>query len=133
MMFKFTFKNIFFISIYSLLNTVLSFGIIYIINNVLSGNEAFLRDYIGMVFISLVVYSYLLNVMFQKQLYKFTYSILYKEEIKLFGKILEIPLVKLEKLGPQRFYTAVEDLRTFSTLPFTITNTINAVLMLLLY
>ncbi len=133
MMFKFTFKNIFFISIYSLLNTVLSFGIIYIINNVLSGNEAFLRDYIGMVFISLVVYSYLLNVMFQKQLYKFTYSILYKEEKKLFGKILEIPLVKLEKLGPQRFYTAVEDLRTFSTLPFTITNTINAVLMLLLY
>lgn len=133
MMFKFTFKNIFFISIYSLLNTALSFGIIYIINNALAGNEAFLRDYIGMVFIFLVVYSYLLNVMFQKQLYKFTYSILYKEEKKLFGKILEIPLVKLEKLGPQRFYTAVEDLRTFSTLPFTITNTINAVLMLLLY
>lgn len=133
MMFKFTFKNIFFISIYSLLNTALSFGIIYIINNALAGNDAFLRDYIGMVFLSLVVYSYLLNVMFQKQLYKFTYSILYKEEKKLFGKILEIPLVKLEKLGPQRFYTAVEDLRTFSTLPFTITNTINAVLMLLLY
>ncbi|WP_298427774.1 cyclic peptide export ABC transporter [uncultured Kordia sp.] len=133
MMFKITFKNILLISIYSLLNTALSFGIIYIINNALSGNEAFLRDYIGMVFIALVVYSYLLNVIFQKQLYKFTYAILYSEEKKLFKKILEIPLIRLEKLGPQRFYTAVEDLRTFSTLPFTVTNTINAVLTLILY
>ncbi|WP_241480025.1 cyclic peptide export ABC transporter [Kordia jejudonensis] len=133
MMFKFTFKNIFYISIYSLFNTALSFGIIYIINNALAGNEDFLRDYIGMIFIALVAYSYLLNIIFQKQLYKFTYSILYREEKKLFGKILEIPLIRLETLGPQRFYTAVQDLRTFSTLPFTITNTINAVLMLILY
>jgi cyclic peptide transporter len=133
MMFKFTFKNIFYISIYSIFNTSLSFGIIFIINNALSGKEAFLQGYVGVIFLSLVVYSYLLNVIFQKQLYKFTYNILYREEKKLFGKILEIPLIRLEKLGPQRFYTAVQDLRTFSTLPFTVTNTINAVLMLVLY
>ncbi len=133
MMFKITFKAIFYISIYSLLNTILSFGIIYIINNALSGNEDFLRDYIAMVFVSLVIYSYLINIIFQKRLYKFTYDILYREEKKLFGKILEIPLARLEKLGPQRFYTAAEDLRTFSTLPFTITNTINALLTLVLY
>ena len=85
-MFKFTFTNIFYISIYSIFNTGLSFGIIYIINNALSGKEAFLQSYVGVIFLSLVAYSYLLNVIFQKQLYKFTYNILYREEKKLFGK-----------------------------------------------
>ena len=93
-MFKITFKTILYISIYSLLNTILSFGIIYIINNALAGNADFLKDYIAMVFALLVIYSYLINIIFQKQLYKFTYHILYREEKKLFGKILENEIAK---------------------------------------
>ena len=45
---------------------------------------------------------------------------------------MRAPLIKLEKLGSQRFFTAVEDLRTFSFLPYTVTHTVNSLLMLIL-
>ena len=131
-MFKITLKNILYLLAYALPNTILSFGIIYIINNALAGNEVFLKDYTGIVFLSIVVYTYLLNIIFQKGLNKFSFKVLYDNEKKIFGKILQAPLIKLEKLGPARFFTAVEDLRTFSMLPYTITHTVNSVLMLVL-
>lgn len=131
-MFKITLKNILYLLAYALPNTILSFGIIYIINNALAGNEFFLKDYTGIVFLSIVVYTYLLNIIFQKELNKFSFKVLYDNEKKIFRKILQAPLIKLEKLGSARFFTAVEDLRIFSMLPYTITHTVNSVLMLVL-
>ncbi|MBW8687172.1 cyclic peptide export ABC transporter [Chitinophaga rhizophila] len=131
-MFQLKPKNILFLVAYALPNTLLSFSIVYIINNVLGGNEAFLKDYMGIVFLSLIVYTYLLNVVFQKQLNKFSYTMLYENEKRIFDRILSAPLIKLEKFGSQRFFTAVEDLRTFSFLPYTVTHTVNSLLMLLL-
>ncbi len=131
-LFKITAKQICYLFLYALPNTVLSFGIVYIINNALAGNEAFLKDYIGLVFVSILVYTYLLNIIFQKQLNKYSFNLLYNNEKQLFKKMLQIPLNILEKLGTQRFYTAVEDLRTFSFLPYTVTHTVNSLLMLIL-
>lgn len=125
-------KNVIYIILYALPNTVLSFSIVYIINNVLSGNPEFLKGQMGIVFIALVVYTYLLNIVFQKWLNKFSFDILYSNEKKIFDQILKAPMLSLEKFGPKRFLTAVEDLRTFSTLPYTVTHTVNSVLMLIL-
>lgn len=125
-------KNIIYIILYALPNTVLSFSIVYIINNVLSGNPEFLKEHMGIVFVALVVYTYLLNIVFQKWLNKFSFNILYSNEKKIFNQILKAPMLSLEKFGPKRFLTAVEDLRTFSSLPYTVTHTINSVLMLVL-
>lgn len=117
---------------YALPNTILSFGIVYMINNAMAGNELFLQDYSGMVFLAIVVYTYLLNIIFQKGLNKFSFKMLYDNEKKIFSKILQAPLIKLEKMGSQRFFTAVEDLRTFSFLPYTVTHTVNSILMVVL-
>ncbi|PKV49532.1 putative ATP-binding cassette transporter [Aquimarina sp. MAR_2010_214] len=121
-----------FLMLYALPNTILSFAIIYIINNALAGKEVFLKDYVGLVFIAILVYTYLLNIVFQKQLNRYSFKLLYDNEKKLFEQMLQIPLNVLEKLGTQRFYTAVEDLRTFSFLPYTVTHTVNSLLMLVL-
>lgn len=131
-MLKLKAKNVFYLLLYALPNTLLSFGIIYIINNVLSGKMSVVNSYIGIVFFSMIVYTYLLNIVFQKRLNKFSFDLLYENEKKVFSQILKAPLIKLEKFGPQRFFTAVEDLRTFSLLPYTITHTVNSVLMLIL-
>lgn len=131
-MLKLKSKNIFYLLLYALPNTLLSFGIIYIINNVLSGKMNVLNSYIGIVFFSMIVYTYLLNIVFQKRLNKFSFDLLYENEKKVFSQILKAPLTKLEKFGSQRFFTAVEDLRTFSLLPYTVTHTVNSVLMLIL-
>jgi cyclic peptide transporter len=125
-------KNIIYLILYALPNTALSFGIVYIINNVLAGKEDFLIDYMWIVFLAMVVYTYLLNIVFQKRLNKFSFNLLYDNEKKVFDQVLTAPLLKLEKFGSKRFYTAVEDLRVFAMLPFTITHTMNSVLMLIL-
>lgn len=125
-------KEIVYLLLYAIPNTVLSFGIVYIINNILAGNERFLKNYMGIVFVSIIVYSYLLNVIFQKKLNKFSFKLLYDNEKHIFSQILKAPLQRLEKLGSQRFFTAVEDLRTFSFLPYTVTHTVNSLLMLVL-
>lgn len=131
-MFKITLKNIIFLLAYALPNTILSFGIVYIINNTLAGNQLFLKKYMGMVLFAIIVYTYLLNIIFQKGLNKYSFKMLYENEKKIFSKILQASLIKLESIGSHRFYTTVEDLRTFGLLPYTITHTINSVLMLIL-
>ncbi|WP_046754914.1 cyclic peptide export ABC transporter [Kordia jejudonensis] len=131
-LFKISTKQVFYLLMYSLLNSVLSFVIIFIINNALSGNPVFLKSHMGFVFLGLVVYTYLLNIVFQKYLNKYVFLMLYNNEKKLFRKMLQTPLNILEKLGTQRFFTAVEDLRTFSLLPYTVTHTVNSLLMLIL-
>ena len=131
-LFKISIKQILYLLLYAFANTILSFGIIYIINNALAGKEAFLKDYMGLVFIAILGYTYLLNIIFQKQLNKYSFQLLYNNEKDLFKKMLQAPLSTFEKLGSQRFFTAVEDIRVFNFLPYTITNTINSLLMLTL-
>lgn len=131
-MFKLKFKELLYIVFYAFSNTILSFGIIYIINSTVSGKAEFQTDYMGIVFVAAIVYTYLLNINFQKWLNKLTYSILYKNEELIFYKILKAPLITLERLGSQRFYTTIEDLRAFSTFPEIVTHTFNSLLMLIL-
>ena len=131
-MYRLTPKNVLSLLLYAIPNTLLSFGIVYIINNALAGNEQFLKDYMAMVFIAFIVYTYLINIIFQKALNKYSFKILYDNEKHVFRKILSAPLAKLEKIGSQRFFTAVEDLRTFAFLPYTVTHTVNSLLMLFL-
>ncbi|MCD0472715.1 cyclic peptide export ABC transporter [Flavobacterium sp. JAS] len=131
-MLKISAKNILFLILYSIPNTILSFGILFIINNVISGNIEFQGYYMGIVFGSIVVYTYLLNIIFQKRLNQYSYKILYENERKIFDKFLNTPLITLEKMGSHRFYTAIEDIRVFSLLPDVVTQSINSILMLLL-
>ena len=131
-MLKLKTKDIINLFLYAIPNTILSFGIIYIMNNVISGKEDFLMDYMGIVFVSVVIYTYLLNIIFQKRINKYSFEILYDNEIKIFDKILKTPLINLEKMGSQRFYTAIEDLRTFSSFPEVVTHSVNSLLMLVL-
>ena len=131
-MIKLKLKELLYIVFYALSNTILSFGIIYIINSTVSGKAEFQNDYMGIVFVAAVVYAYLLNINFQKWLNKLTYDILYKNEELIFYKILKAPLLTLERLGSQRFYTTIEDLRVFSTFPEIVTHTFNSLLMLIL-
>ncbi|MEM9824120.1 MAG: cyclic peptide export ABC transporter [Bacteroidota bacterium] len=131
-MFKLTFKNVLYLILYSIPNTLLTFGILYIINNALAGQAGFLDDYMVIVFVSLIVYCYLLNILFQKGLIRYTHEILYENEKRIFKEMMSTPLAVLEKYGPQRFYTAVEDLRVFAGLPEAATHTINSLMMVLL-
>lgn len=131
-MLKISIKNILFLLLFALPNTILSFGILFIINNVISGNKSYGEPYLVWSFLIIIIFTYLLNIIFQKRLNQYSYNILYENEKSIFKRILKTKLITLEKYGTQRFYTAIEDLRIFSSLPEVITHTINSLLMLLL-
>lgn len=131
-MLKLKFVNIIYIILYAIPNTILSFGTLYIINNAISGNKEFIKGYMWIVFVAVVVYTYLLNIIFQKKLNQYTYNILYENEKNVFKKILQTPLIVLEKFGSQRFYTAIEDIRVFGSFSGVVTHTVNSLLMLIL-
>jgi putative ATP-binding cassette transporter len=131
-MLKISIKNILFLLLFALPNTILSFGILFIINNVISGTQGFDKSYLGWSFLTIIIFTYLLNIIFQKKLNKYSYNILYENEKNIFKRILKTKLLIIEKYGTQRFYTAIEDLRVFSSLPEVITHTVNSLLMLLL-
>ncbi len=131
-MLKLKLKNIIFIILYAIPNSILSFGILYIINNVISGNKEFLKGYMWIVFVSIIIYTYLLNIVFQKKLNQYTYNVLYENEKNIFRKILQTSLITLEKFGSQRFYTTIEDIRVFGSFSGVVTHTVNSLLMLLL-
>lgn len=131
-MLKISIKNILFLLLFALPNTILSFGILFIINNVISGNKSYGESYLVWSFLIIIIFTYLLNIIFQKRLNQYSYNILYENEKSIFRRILRTKLITLEKHGTQRFYTAIEDLRIFSSLPEVITHTINSLLMLLL-
>lgn len=131
-MLKVSIKQIFFLLLFAFPNTILSFGILYIINNVISGTKSFNETYLGWSFLSIIIFTYLINIIFQKKLNQVTYNILYENEKKVFRRILKTKLTTIEKHGTQRFYTTIEDLRIFSSIPSVITHTINSLLMLLL-
>lgn len=131
-MLKLKLRNVVYLMIYAVPNVCLNFGIVYVINNAMAGKEIFLKEYTWVVFVAMILYSYLHNIIFQRYLNKFSFKLLYDSEKRVFAQVLNAPLRKLEKLGSQRFYTAVEDLRIFSFLPYTVTHTVNSLLMLLL-
>lgn len=131
-MLKISIRNIFLLLLFAIPNTILSFGILFIINNVISGTKGFNEPYLGWSFLIIIIFTYLLNIIFQKRLNQYSYNILYENEKKIFKRILKTKLITLEKYGAQRFYTTIEDLRVFSSLPEVITHSINSVLMLLL-
>ncbi|OWP75092.1 cyclic peptide export ABC transporter [Flavobacterium oreochromis] len=131
-MLKISFKNIISLIAFALPNTVLSFGILFIINNVISNSKGYDEPYLSWGFLCIIVFTYLLNIIFQKRLNKYAYFILYENEKKIFNRILNTKLITLEKFGTQRFYTVIEDVRVFSSLPEVITHSINSLLMLLL-
>ncbi|CAM1359120.1 cyclic peptide export ABC transporter [Tenacibaculum xiamenense] len=132
-MLKLKLKHIIGLIIYAIPNTLLNFAILYIINNAISGNSNKLSGYnIGLVFVSIIAITYLLNIIFQKYINKYSFNLLYKNEKRVFNKILKTPLETLENLGSQRFYTVIEDLRIFSTLPEILTHSMNSIMMLLI-
>lgn len=131
-MIKIEFKDKLYLFLFALPNTVLNFCILYIINNVISKSLSFNEFYTSWCFYIIVFFTYILNIIFQKKLNKRVYNILYENEKRIFSRILNTKLITLEKNGMQKFYTVVEDLRTFAILPEIITHTINSLFMLIL-
>lgn len=130
-MFKINYKKYLIIILFSIPNTFLSIGLLYIINKYLSGNIAEIPSYLISVYFCFVLYSYLLNIFFQTKLIKYNYSMIYDNEVEVLKILHETPLIKFEQFGSERFYSILEDLRVFVFLPSILSSSINSILTII--
>jgi len=130
-MFKLSVKSALFLLSYAVPNALLSLEIIYIINGVMGSKEQFFSDEMAIAFLATVVYAYLLNIIFQRKINRYSFEVLYKNERNIFERVLKSSFSDFERIGPQRIYICIEDLRVFSTFPEVITRTVNSVMMLI--
>jgi len=131
-MLKINFDKILLLIFYSLANTLLNLGLIFIINSAITDINFSSQHHLVLPFFSFIVYSYLLNLFFQKRLIDYTYNFVYDNELFLAKKLQDSSLKQLEALGNEKIYGIIEEMRVFIFLPALITNTLNSVLMILL-
>ncbi len=129
-MFKINFKKYLILVVFSLPNTFLTMGLLYIINTFLTEDIENFPGYLIPIYFSIILYSYLLNIFFQTKLVNLNYSMIYESEVKILKILHKTTLIKFEKYGAERFYANLEDLRVFIYLPTILINIINSLLTL---
>lgn len=131
-MFKITWKNIVFLCLLAIPNTLFTFGILYIINGIIAGKTLFYAAYIGQLFFLIVVLSFGLNMFLQRKIIAFTFNAIYENELKIFSSLQQTSLRQLEAIGPERIYGIVEDVRLFAYLPSIMSGTISSLISLVI-
>lgn len=131
-MFRISLRNFFSLMLYCIPNTVLSVAILLIMNNIVSGKAMLIKSHQDIVFFSLIVVSFLLNVFVQKRIIYYSNRLIYENELRVMEKIKEAGMVNFEKVGSQRVYGAIEDMRMLVFLPGMLTTAITLVLTLVI-
>ncbi|UPK68831.1 cyclic peptide export ABC transporter [Chitinophaga filiformis] len=131
-MYKISLRQILFLLMFSVPNTLLTLGILVIVNGILSGRKMMFQDKLGIVFFSIVGISFLLNIFFQRKIIAYSYRMIYENEMNIMRYFLQSSLSQLEKIGMQRVYGVIEDMRIFTFLPGIVATTITSIITLLI-
>lgn len=116
-MFKLSAANLITLLLFCVPNTLLSVGILVVMNNFVSGKTLFAGGYQGILFFSMVVASFFLNLLLQKKVVAYSNRLVYENELKMMESLLAISPSRLSALGSQRVYGAIEDMRMLVSLP----------------
>lgn len=129
-MFRLSARNWFFLMLFCIPNTLLSIGILVIMSNVVSGKDILFSNNQGLIFFSMVAISFFLNMFFQQKITAYSNQLVYENELRIMEKLLGASLGQLDKIGSQRVYGAIEDMRMLVLLPGMISTAITLVLTL---
>ena len=116
-MFKLSGRNLFLLLLFCIPNTFLSIGILVIMNNIVSGKKLLFVSNQGIIFFLMVAVSFLLNIYFQKKITAYSNRLICENELNIMEKFLGATPSQLEKIGAQRIYGAIEDMRMLVQLP----------------
>lgn len=132
-MIKISRKRILMLFLFSIPNTLFSFLMLHIINSVVTDGVSIIKEYKGIAFFLLAILSYIFTLLFQKKLIYLSKTFVYDNELKIFQALQKTSLGKIEKLGTERIYSIVEDIRVYIFLPDTMVTALNSFLTLLVY
>ncbi len=113
-------------------NVLLNIGILSFINNILTSDEAiYHKDYDWMLFFGLIVVSLGANAVFQSYMVKLTNDIKFDLEFNILEKLRFANYRSFEKLGNEKIFTAIDDIRTMVNLPELIVSGVNAIIIVI--
>ena len=111
-------------------NVLLNIGILSIINTVLTSDEpVYHKEYDWMLFFGLIVISLIANAVFQSYMVKLTNDIKFDLEFNILEKLRFANYRSFEKLGNEKIFTAIDDIRTMVNLPELIVSGVNAMII----
>ncbi len=131
-MFKITWKNIIFLVLVSIPNTLLTFGILFIVNQYISGEKVEFAINLEWYFFLIVLFSFIINYFLQRKIISYTYNSIYRSELKIFKALQQTSLRQFEEIGENRIYGVIEDVRTFVFFPGILSATASALMTLII-
>lgn len=131
-MFKPDWKKILFLCLIAIPNSLFTFGILFIINSIVTGRTIFISADLDKLFFLIIALSFGLNLFFQRKIVGFTFNLIYENEIRIFQALRQTSLKQLETIGPERIYGIVEDVRLFAYMPGFLSATLSALMSLII-
>ncbi|GGE47076.1 multidrug ABC transporter permease/ATP-binding protein [Pedobacter psychrotolerans] len=100
------------------------------VNYIVSGKMLAIYGNLDIYFFSLVIFSFLLNIFFQKKIIVFSNKLIYESELHIMENFQKASMHHLEEIGLQRIYSIIEDLRVLVFLPGIINTAITSLMTL---
>lgn len=116
------------IIILGLVNSAMNIGLLIFVNESLDNRYIipYFEDIPWVAFAILLVGSLLINLIFQRKIIYFTNQLLFDFESSFLRKIKGSHLDDFEKLGKEKIYTHINDIRAIAQVPVLFVNTFNA-------
>lgn len=113
-------------------NSMLNTGLLVFINKSILGEPfPYFPEYDWLIFIALIISSILISRAFQIYIIGLTNDLLCDFELAVLQKLRFSSFEQFEKLGKERVYTAMNDVRVLSNLPEVFINAFNAFILIL--
>jgi cyclic peptide transporter len=121
-----------FVIILAVSSSALNVAILAFISNIVSNDRLPIFYFNGWIyFLGLITFSLFISKTFQTYLVKLTNNLLYDIEILLLQKLRSSTFQSFEKLGSQRVFTAMGDIRVIGRIPNHFISAFNAVIVLI--
>jgi cyclic peptide transporter len=119
------------LTLLSIVSGLLNMGLLIFINNCINQTPLrFFPQYDWLVFALMIGISFFVSKAFQTHMIRLTTTINYDFELLILRKLKNSSYEDFEKLGEERIYTAINDVRSLGNLPEVLMSAINATIML---
>ncbi|MFT7032464.1 MAG: cyclic peptide transporter [Cyclobacteriaceae bacterium] len=114
------------------ISSVFHSGILIVISNTIAQTKLpYFPEYGWVIFLGLILISYLFSRIFQIHIIKLTQNTLFEYEVQLLDKLRRTSHQNFEKIGRSRVYTAIGDIRILGQLPENFINIFNSSIVVL--
>lgn len=116
----------------SIVNGLLNIGLLMIINNAIAGQPFFFYpEYTWLTFTVLILFSLVTTKIFQSYMTRLTVQMNFEFEMAILRKLRNARYQDFERLGNEKVYTAMEDIRALGNLPEVFMNAVRAIIIII--